>query len=127
MPAPLIERGLGAAAQDLVDRLPLPTRLSLGVNGTIPEPVSSAAYFILNEALANAIKHAHATRLGVDLAEHDHSLRLEVTDDGIGGVAPGLGLGLRSIADRVDVLGGTVHIDSPGGEGTQIVVELPCE
>jgi signal transduction histidine kinase len=127
MPAPLIERGLGAAAQDLVDRLPLPTRLSLGVNGTVPEPVSSAAYFILAEALANAIKHAHATRLAVDLAEHDHSLRLEVTDDGIGGVVAGVGLGMRSIADRVDVLGGSVHIHSPGGAGTQVVVELPCE
>jgi signal transduction histidine kinase len=126
MPAPLIERGLGAAAQDLVDRLPLPTRLSLEVNGTIPEPVSSAAYFILAEALANAIKHARATRLGVDLAEHDHLLRLEVSDNGIGGVTAGGGLGLRSMADRVDVLGGRIHIHSPEGAGTQIVVEFPC-
>jgi signal transduction histidine kinase len=126
MPAPLIEHGLGAAAQDLVDRLPLPTRLSVAVNGKIPLQVASAAYFILAEALANAIKHAHATRLGVDLAEHGHWLRLEVFDDGIGGVAAGGGLGLRSIADRVDVLGGSIHIDSPGGAGTDIVVELPC-
>jgi signal transduction histidine kinase len=126
MPAPLMEAGLGAAAQDLVDRLPLPARLSLGVDGTVPGPVASAAYFILNEALANAVKHAHATRLGVELAERDHSLRLEVTDDGVGGVAAGKGLGLRSIADRVDVLGGSVQVRSPAGAGTQIVVELPC-
>jgi signal transduction histidine kinase len=126
MPAALIERGLGAAAQDLVDRLPLPTRLCLGVDDMIPEPVSSAAYFILAETLANAIKHARATKLAVDLAQHDHVLRVEVSDDGIGGVAAGVGLGLRSIADRVDVLGGRIHIRSPAGAGTQIVVELPC-
>ena len=126
MPAPLIEGGLAAATQDLVDRLPLPTRLSLEVNGTVPQPVSSAAYFILAEALGNAIKHARATRLAVDLAEHGHTLRLEVTDDGVGGVAAGEGLGMRSIADRVDVLGGSVHIKSPAGAGTQILVELPC-
>jgi signal transduction histidine kinase len=126
MPAPLMEGGLGAAAQDLVDRLPVPTRLSLAVDKTLPGPVSSAAYFILNEALANAVKHAQATRLGVELAEHDHMLRLEVTDDGVGGVAAGEGLGLRSIADRVDVLGGSVHVHSAAGAGTQIVVELPC-
>jgi signal transduction histidine kinase len=126
MPAPLMERGLGAAAQDLVDRLPVPTRISLAVDETLPGPVSSAAYFILNEALANAVKHARATKLGVELAEHDHTLRLEVTDDGVGGVAASEGLGLRSIADRVDVLGGSVHVHSPAGAGTQIVVELPC-
>jgi signal transduction histidine kinase len=126
MPAPLIERGLGAAAQDLVDRLPLPTRLSLHVNGATPDPVSSAAYFILAEALANAIKHARATKLFVDLAQHDHVLRIEVSDDGIGGVGADGGVGLRSIADRVDVLGGKLNIHSPKGAGTKIVVELPC-
>jgi signal transduction histidine kinase len=127
MPAPLIERGLGAATQDLVDRLPLPTRLSLGVNGSLPAPVSSAAYFVVAEALANAVKHAKANSLCVDLAEADGMLRIEVADDGIGGVVLGDGLGLRSLADRVDVLGGHLSIHSFIGKGTQIVVELPCE
>lgn len=126
MPAPLIERGLGAATQDLVDRLPLPTRLSLGVNGSVSESVSSAAYFVVAEALGNAVKHARANSLCVDLAEADGVLRIEVADDGIGGVVLGEGLGLRSLADRVDALGGHLSILSVIGEGTRIVVELPC-
>lgn len=127
MPAPLIERGLGAATQDLVDRLPLPTQLSLGgLNGSLPPAVTSAAYFVVAEALANAVKHARATTLAVHLTEGDGVLRVEVSDDGIGGVAPGGGLGLRSLADRVDVVGGSLCIDSPAGKGTHIQVELPC-
>lgn len=127
MPAPLIERGLGAATQDMVDRLPLPTRLSLaGVNGSLPPSVSSTAYFVVAEALTNAVKHAHASRLAVNLAQQGDLLKIEVSDDGIGGVVRGGGLGLRSLADRVDVLGGTLQIRSPGGAGTHIVAELPC-
>ena len=127
MPAPLIERGLGAATQDLIDRLPLPTRVSLGgLNGSLPQAVSSAAYFVVAEALANAIKYARATTLGVHLSEEDGVLRVEVSDDGIGGVVPGKGLGLRSLADRVDALGGELSIHSPAGEGTRICAELPC-
>jgi signal transduction histidine kinase len=126
MPAPLIEGGLGAATKDLVDRLPLPTRLCLGVNGSLPEPISAAAYFVVAEALANAVKHAKATTLAVHLSEGEGVLRLEVSDDGIGGVALGHGLGLRSLADRVDVMGGRLSIYSPAGEGTRIQVEFPC-
>ncbi len=126
MPAPLIERGLAAAIQDLVDRIPLAARLDLGVNGALPEPVSTAAYFVVAEALANAVKHSHASCLAVRLARDRGALMIEVTDDGIGGVTPGQGLGLRSLADRVDVLGGRLRIHSPAGHGTQVVAELPC-
>jgi signal transduction histidine kinase len=127
MPAPLIERGLGAAAQDLVDRMPLPTQLDLGVNGSLPREVSAAAYFVVAETLANAVKHAQARSLAVRLACERDILFIEVADDGIGGVHAGQGLGLRSLADRVDVLGGTLRIHSPAGCGTQVVVELPCK
>lgn len=126
MPATLIEGDLRAATQDLVDRLPLPARLSLHVNGSLPEPVSSAAYFVVAEALANVVKHARASSLCVELTQADGLLCIEVADDGIGGVAPGGGLGLHSLADRVDVLGGRLHIHSPVGRGTRVVVELPC-
>ena len=126
MPAPLIEGGLGPAVQDLVDRLPFPVRASLDVNGSLSGPVSSAAYFVVAEALANAIKHAQATTLAVHLSEGDGLLRVEVRDDGIGGVAPGEGLGLYSLADRVDALGGRLSIHSPPGRGTHVFAELPC-
>jgi signal transduction histidine kinase len=127
MPAPLIERGLGAAVQDLVDRLPVLARADLDVNGSLPKTVSSAAYFVVSEALGNAVKHAHANLVTVRLTQQDAVLAIEVSDDGIGGVQAGGGLGLRSLADRVDVLGGCLRVHSPSGEGTRIEAELPCE
>jgi signal transduction histidine kinase len=126
MPASLIERGLGAAAEDLADRMPVPTRLDLVVDGVLPVPVSSAAYFVVAESLANAVKHAQATSLAVRLARHGDTLVVEVSDDGVGGAVAGEGLGLRSLADRVDVLGGRLSVHSPAGQGTRLIAELPC-
>ena len=126
MPAPLIERGLGAAAEDLADRMPVPTRLDIGVDGTLPDAVSATAYFVVAEGLANAVKHARASALDVRIARHDDTLLVEVRDDGVGGAAPGTGMGLRSLADRVDVLGGSLRVHSKAGEGTQLLAELPC-
>ncbi|MPV35738.1 sensor histidine kinase [Georgenia subflava] len=127
MPAPLLERGLSAATEDLVDRLPLPTHLELDVTErTVPPAVESTAYFILTEALANAVRHARANQLWVRLAVNDGRLEVEVGDDGVGGAHPGHGLGLRGLADRVDVLGGELRLDSPPGRGTRLSAELPC-
>lgn len=47
-------------------------------------------------------------------------------DDGIGGAAAGHGMGLRSLADRVDALGGQLLVDSPAGHGTSLRAKLPC-
>jgi signal transduction histidine kinase len=59
MPAPLLERGLVAAIEDLVDRVPIRTNLALGsLDEELPRPVQSTAYFIVAEALTNALKHA---------------------------------------------------------------------
>ena len=53
-------------------------------------------------------------------------LLIEVSDDGIGGASVANGRGLRGIADRVDVLGGRLRVDSPLGGGTRMSVEVPC-
>lgn len=126
MPAPLIERGLRAAAEDLADRMPVPTRLEVGVDGALPDAVSATAYFVVAEGLANAVKHAKASELGVRIARDQDMLLVEVHDDGVGGAAPGGGLGLRSLADRVDTLGGRLLVASPAGHGTSLRAELPC-
>lgn len=127
MPAPLIERGLAAAAEDLADRTPLPTRLDIGVDGDLPDAVSATAYFVLAEGLGNAVKHAHASALGIRIAREMGMLLVEVRDDGVGGAAPGGGMGLRSLADRVDTLGGRLLVNSQAGLGTRLRAELPCE
>ncbi len=127
MPALLIERGLYAATEDLVDRMPIPTRLELSGNDHGLSPVvQSTAYFTLSEGLTNAVKHARASRLEVSLGRADGLLNIEIGDDGVGGAAAGWGVGLRGLTDRLDVLGGTLQVQSSPTQGTRLVVEVPC-
>jgi signal transduction histidine kinase len=129
MPALLLERGLYAATEDLVDRLPVPARLDLRPgesDAPIPQRVASTGYFVVAEALTNAVKHSQARELAVTLARDNGTLRIEVHDDGVGGASVTAGTGLRGIADRLDVLGGRLEIDSPQGEGTRLRAEVPC-
>lgn len=127
MPAALIERGLSAAAEDLVDRVPVPTKLELRVpDHALPSTVESTAYFVLAEGLANALKYANAQKLDVRLVLSGESLHIEVRDDGVGGASMANGSGLRGLADRIDTLGGRMRVHSPDGQGTQLLAELPC-
>jgi signal transduction histidine kinase len=50
---------------------------------------------------------------------------MSVEDDGVGGADLSRGSGLRGLADRVEALGGTLHVDSPPGHGTRLVAEIP--
>ena len=131
MPALLLERGLYAAIEDLVERMPLPAGLEVhpGVTG-LPPSVESGAYFVVAEALSNAVKQAKAEHLWVRPTHEDEILRIEVRDDGIGGVtSPDCrrrGTGLRGIEERVEVLGGRLILDSPPGGGTLVRADVPC-
>jgi signal transduction histidine kinase len=127
MPAALTERGLYAAAQELADRAPIPIELTIDPDGApLPPPVETTGYFVLSEALANALKHSHAHELIVRLAQTNGALRIEICDDGVGGASPPGGSGMRGMADRVEAIGGRLTIDSPAGRGTSVVAELPC-
>jgi signal transduction histidine kinase len=126
-PALLTERGLATALEDLVRRAALPTHLTIDIPARLPEQVESAAYFLVSEALANAIKHSHASEARVSAARTGGVLVVEVADDGIGGAATGSGgSGLRGLADRVEALGGSLTVSSPPGRGTTLRAELPC-
>lgn len=127
MPAALTQRGLSAAAEDLVDRMPVPTTLTLDVvDNECPPVVESTAYFVVAEALANAVKHADAGAIAVLLRRQDDVLHVEVRDDGDGGARAGAGSGLTGMAERVEALGGAVRITSADGHGTTIRAEIPC-
>jgi signal transduction histidine kinase len=127
MPALLVERGLYAATEDLVDSVPLPTRLEFAnAAGELPDGVESTGYFVIAEAVTNAVKHSNARELAVRLARTEGQLRIEVRDDGVGGARVGAGTGLRGIADRLDVLGGRLRVESPPGGGTLVLAEVPC-
>ena len=99
------------------------------VSGVPPErldpAVESAAYFITAEALTNVAKYARASAACVELLVEGDRLRVQVSDDGIGGAEPSNGSGLRGLRDRVDALDGELRIDSPPGGGTTVTVELP--
>jgi signal transduction histidine kinase len=123
-PALLSQGGLAAALEDVAERLPLPVRVAVSGPRAAPA-VEATAYYIACEALANAVKHANATRAVVTVRVADSQLAMEIADDGVGGAAPD-GHGLGNIADRVSALDGEVSIDSPPGQGTRVEVRIPC-
>jgi signal transduction histidine kinase len=129
MPAPLVERGLPAAVQELVHDLPLRGSVSVtGLTERLAPAVESTAYFVVAEALTNVVKHAGARSVEVGLEQGERSVTIRVTDDGRGpavGAVAGGGTGLRGLRDRLAVLGGTLSI-SHGDGGTTLRAELPC-
>ena len=93
VPAALTERGLYAAAVELTDRMPIPVELDFEpLPGDLPIGIETAGYFVVSEALANAVKHSRAEELRLSIGRPAGRLRIEVVDDGIGGALPGGGL-----------------------------------
>jgi signal transduction histidine kinase len=94
-----------------------------------PSPeVELCAFRIVQESLLNAAKHSGTTRLSVRVASENGSLLLQVADAGRGfdpDGAEGVGLGLVSMRERVDALGGHFSVQSAPGQGTRIGVRLP--
>jgi signal transduction histidine kinase len=125
-PAILTEAGLGAALAALAERAAVPARVVAAPQGRLPAAVESTAYFVVCEALANVAKHARASRATITAHQAGGRLRVEVADDGVGGTDPARGSGLRGLADRVAALDGRLQVDSPPGQGTRVVAELPC-
>jgi signal transduction histidine kinase len=124
-PAILSEGGLRPALAALARRSPLPVQLDIGVPGRLPEPVEVCVYFVVSESLTNAFKHARATSVEVCVEADDHVVRLDVRDDGIGGVDARRGSGLVGLSDRVHALGGSLDVSSRTGAGTSLAVQIP--
>lgn len=126
-PAILSRGGLGPALRTLARRSPIPVELDITADTRLPEPIEVAAYYVASEALANATKHAQASRVDVSLATRDRSLLLSIRDNGVGGADPARGSGLVGLTDRVEALGGSIRVRSRPGDGTHITAELPLE
>jgi len=125
-PAILTEEGLPGALESLASRTPLNVRVEGGLEERLPPEVEAAGYFLVCEALANAVKHADATHVKISAMRHDGKLVLEVVDDGRGGADPSAGSGLRGLADRLEAHGGSLVVGSAAGGGTRVVGEIPC-
>jgi signal transduction histidine kinase len=126
-PSILSHGGLRPALKSLARRSPLLMEIELGQVHRLPEPVEVAVYYIVSEALANTVKHAHASILNVALTVVDHTLHVCIRDDGVGGADPARGSGLFGLKDRVEALGGTMTMQSPLGAGTSLRLEIPVE
>jgi signal transduction histidine kinase len=124
-PAILADGGLPPALKTLARRSAVPVTLDIQVEGRLPEPVETAAYYTVSEALTNAAKHARATAAQVDVAESDGVLHVRVRDDGRGSADFGHGSGLVGLKDRAEALGGQLRLHSPPGAGTTLEITLP--
>ena len=124
-PPVLADRGLEAALASLANATPIPVDLSVQVPGRLAPAVESAAYFVAAEGLANAAKHARATRVQIRIDRLGDGLELEVRDDGDGGADPA-GSGLSGLRRRVEALDGKLSVTSPRGGPTILRAELPC-
>jgi signal transduction histidine kinase len=124
-PAVLTDRGLKPAVEALVNRAPVPMEVADIPDIRLPEPVETAAYYLIAEAVTNVAKYAQATHVAVSVRPEDGNLVVRVSDDGVGGADPAAGTGLRGLGDRVEALHGRLRIDSPRGGGTRISAEIP--
>jgi signal transduction histidine kinase len=117
-----LDDGLQAAVARLIQAIPVTVEMDFDT-GPMPDDVAMTAYFVISEAVANSVKHASASCIGLRVSRTDGQVVVQVRDDGRGGAV----LHERSaLADRVAALGGSLLVDSPAGRGTIVEATLPC-
>jgi signal transduction histidine kinase len=124
LPGALSQEGLRAAIDALVARVRLPVSVDVTAD-RLPAALEANAYFIIAEALTNAVRHAHATSVQIAAVADAGVLRLEVRDDGVGGARTNGSSGLLGLRDRAAALYGELRVKSPPGEGTVVTATLP--
>jgi signal transduction histidine kinase len=121
-----LDDGLATALGALASRSSVRTRVE-ATDERFDDRLETAAYFVVSEALTNAVKHAQASAVTVSAERRNGKLVVSVSDDGVGGASDAHGFGLVGMSDRVAALGGRLRVDSAAGEGTVVTAELPCE
>jgi signal transduction histidine kinase len=121
-------------AEGISKRADLPIYIDATVSGRLPSTIETTLYRIVQEALTNAVKHAKASNVWIRAWREDLVLCCSIRDDGGGFdssqacAAPGRkGLGLIAMQERVSAIGGTLHIESRPGVGTELCIRLPLE
>lgn len=127
-PAAIADGSLESALHSVAASSPIPVQLDLRVTRVGPD-AAAVVYFVCSEAVANAVRHSHASRITILVARHGvegsvAQVVVEVADDGIGGAVLGRGSGLQGLADRVATAGGVLIVDS-GSSGTRIEARVP--
>jgi signal transduction histidine kinase len=127
-PPVLEDSGVAAAIESRLSSLPDEVTLDVEAGRDLrwPPETEAAAYFVICEAVTNALKHAPGSRVHVSVCCHEGSLRVTVTDDGPGlRSADLLGRGLEGLRDRVESLGGVFEVVGASGPGTTVRATFP--
>jgi signal transduction histidine kinase len=124
-PPVLADRGLADAVPALALDAPLIVETDITLAGEPPMPVAAAVYFGIAEALTNAVRHAGADQVQIDIG-YAGVLRATVTDDGAGGADAARGTGLAGVERRLATFDGILAVSSPPGGPTLVVLEVPC-
>ena len=128
-PAVLSDRGLVEAIEVRADLLPIELTVHAAPElrrSRLRSDIEGAAYFMVSESLANAVKHGFAREADVRILRRNNRLVVEVCDDGRGFIREeASGSGLSNLCDRIEAIGGRLEIHSRPGEGTTISADLP--
>jgi signal transduction histidine kinase len=126
-PPLLADQGLAAALESQARKAAVPTTIEPDGIGRYPQEVEATVYFSVLEALQNVAKYAEASAATVTLGEAEGRLQFSVTDDGRGfdTSSTRYGTGLQGIADRLEVVGGTLVVRSAAGKGTTVHGAVP--
>jgi signal transduction histidine kinase len=128
-PPVLSDGGLVAAVEARTARLPFDVRISAPASlrsRRFAEDVEGAAYFVICEALTNAVKHSGAQATDIELSTTPGQLSVQVSDDGAGFASDDPpGSGLTNLRDRIEALGGRFSVETGPGRGTRVLADLP--
>lgn len=131
-PGVLDDLGLVAAlqwqAREFTKRTGIAVRIEAPEDIAVPDERATAAFRICQEALTNVSRHSAATRVHVEVATEDSSLRVVIHDNGKGfdaGSAKQGSFGLLGMQERAEAWGGVVRVESGVGEGTTVTLNLP--
>lgn len=133
MPTALARKGLLGAVEEFVsnvhDSSDLEITLSVPENLAVGEDKSINIYRVIQELVHNCLKHAQATKMIIEITEKKGVLLLQCQDNGkgfdAGAVSGSSGIGLRSIRNRTEIMGGKMTLESKPGKGTRFNVEIP--
>jgi two-component system, NarL family, sensor histidine kinase UhpB len=136
-PTVLDDLGLGPAleflSQGVSKRSAVSVTIRSSVQGRLPSTIEATLFRAVQEALSNVVRHSNAAHAEVVLERKGQTLFCTVTDAGIGFDVDSLhrgnseGLGLSGIRERLDSVGGTLEIRSQPGQGTELIMIIPCE
>ncbi len=126
-PRTLVEHGVGPALREVSGGTGAPISVTDQDVGRLPSDIEAALYFFAVEAIQNAVKHARASVIAVDLTSDGRRVSLQVRDDGRGfeTTAGSTGHGLGNMRDRIDAMQGTFTLESVPGRGATVNATVP--